>query len=34
MNSFNEKLKGVVDKKFEAVDSFHGHILIQHGPLH
>ena len=25
--------KGVVDKNFEAVDSFHGHIRTQHGQL-
>ena len=26
-------VKGVVDKIFEAVDNFHGHIRIQHGQL-
>ena len=29
----DEILKGVVDKNFEAVDNFHGHIRTQHGRL-
>ena len=26
-------IKGVVDKNFEALDNFHGHIRTQHGRL-
>ena len=26
-------VKGVVDKNFEPVENFHGHIRIQHGQL-